>query len=58
MHGLVAGGEVEGRIGQSGYREGAMVVQGEFGVATELKIVTCRSVSHSAVSDSLQPRGL
>ena len=58
MRDLVAGGEVEGRIGQFGYREGAMVVQGEFGVATELKIVTCRSVSHSAVSDSLQSRGL
>ena len=44
--------------GQFGCREVAMVVQGEFGVATELKIVTCRSLSRSVVSDALQPRGL
>ena len=30
-----------------------MVVQGEFGVATELKIVTCRSLSRSVVSDQM-----
>ena len=44
--------------GQFGCRDVAMVVQGEFGGATGLKLVTCRSVSRSVVSDALQPQGL